>query len=42
MTSHYTRGYVITLHDFGGVLGQPLDRFLLGSQNSWSRLLAHV
>jgi hypothetical protein len=30
MASHYTRGSVTTLHDFGGVLGRPLD-FLLGS-----------
>ena len=28
MTSCYTSGYVTTLHDFGGVLGQPLDTFL--------------
>jgi hypothetical protein len=27
MTSHYPRGCVTTLHDFGGVLGQPLDTF---------------
>ena len=27
MTSHYTRGSVTTLHDFGGVLGRPLDAF---------------
>jgi len=25
MTSHYTLRYVTTLHDFGGVLGRPLD-----------------
>ena len=29
MASHYTRGSMTTLHDFGGVLG----RFLLGSHN---------
>ena len=28
MTSHYTWGPVTTLHDFGGVLGGPLDAFL--------------
>jgi hypothetical protein len=33
MTSHYTWGSVTTLHDFGGVLGRPLDTFLLGSHN---------
>ena len=27
MTSHYTWGPVPTLHDLGGVLGQPLDTF---------------
>jgi hypothetical protein len=32
MTSHYTWGSVTTVHDFGGVLGWPLD-FLLGSHN---------
>ena len=31
MASHYTRGSVTALHDFGGVLGRPLDTFLLGS-----------
>ena len=25
MTSHYTWGSMTTLHDFGGVLGRPLD-----------------
>ena len=25
MTSHYTWGHVTTLHDFGSVLGHPLD-----------------
>ena len=33
MTSHYTWGSVTTRHDFGGVLGRPLDAFLLGSHN---------
>jgi hypothetical protein len=33
MTSHYTWVPVITLHDVGGVLGRPLDTFLLGSHN---------
>jgi hypothetical protein len=27
LTSHYTRGSVTTLDDFGGMLGQPLDTF---------------
>ena len=27
MTSHYTWGSVTTLHNFGGVLGRPLDTF---------------
>ena len=27
MTSHYTWEFVGTLHDFGGVLGRPLDTF---------------
>ena len=31
VTSHYNWGSVTTLHDFGGVLGRPLDTFLLGS-----------
>ena len=33
MISHSTRGSVTTLHDFGGVLGQPSDTFRLGSHN---------
>ena len=33
MTSHYTRGSVTILHGVGGVLGRPLDTFLLGSHN---------
>ena len=33
MTSQYTWGSVTTLHDCGGVLGRPLDTFLLGSHN---------
>ena len=34
MTSHYTWGSVTTLlHGFGGVLGRPLNTFLLGSHN---------
>ena len=42
MTSHYTRGSVTTLHDFAGVLGQPLDTFFWALTISWSRLLARV
>jgi hypothetical protein len=33
MTSHYTWGSVTTLHDFGGVLGRPLDNFISGSHD---------
>ena len=32
-TSQYTQGPLTTLHDFGGVLGRPLDIFLLGSHD---------
>ena len=42
MTSHYTWGSVTTLHDFGGVLGRPLDTFFWTLTISWSRLLARV
>ena len=42
MTSHYTRGCVITLHDFGGVLGRPLDTFFWVLTISLSHLLARV
>ena len=42
MTSHYTWGPVTTLHDFGGVLGRPLDTFFGALTISWSRLLARV
>ena len=42
MTSHYTWGSVTTLHDFGGVLGRPLDTFFWALTNSWSWLLARV
>jgi hypothetical protein len=34
VTSHYTWGSVTTLHDFGGVLRQPLETLLLGCHNS--------
>ena len=40
MTSHYTGRSVTTLHDFGGVLGQPLDTFFWALTMSWSQLLA--
>ena len=33
LTSHYTWGSVTTLHDFGSVLGWPLDTFFSGSHN---------
>ena len=39
MTSYYTWGYVTTLHDFGGVLGWPLDTFFWALTISRSRLL---
>ena len=42
MTSHYIWGSVTTLHDFGGMLGQPLDTFFWALTISWSRLLAHM
>ena len=39
MTSHYTWGSVTTLHDFGGVLGRPLDTFFRALTISWSQLM---
>ena len=42
MTSHYTWRSMTMLHDFGGVLGQPLDTFFWALTISWSRLLARV
>ena len=42
MTSHYTWGSVTTLHDFGSVLGRPLDTFFWALTLSWSRLLTCV
>ena len=42
MTSHYTRGSVTTLHEFGSVLERHLDAFFWALTISWSRLLAHV
>ena len=42
MTSHYTWRSVTTLHDFGSVLGRPLDIFFRALTISWSRLLARV
>ena len=39
MTSHYTWGSMTTLHDFGGVLGRPLDTFFWALTMSWSRPL---
>ena len=38
MTSHYTWGSVTTLHNFGGVLGGPLETFFWALTISWSRL----
>ena len=42
MISHYAWGFVTTLHDFGGVLGRPLDTFFWALTISWSRLLGCV
>ena len=42
MASNYTWGSVTALHDFGGVLGRPLNTFVWALTISWSRLLAHV
>ena len=42
MTSHHTWGSVTALHDFGGMLGRPLDTLLWALTISWSRLLAYV
>jgi hypothetical protein len=41
-TSHYTWGSMTTLHDFGGVLGRPLDTFFWALTISWSWLLGRV
>ena len=40
--SQYIWGSVTTLHDFGGVLGRPLETFFWALTISWSRLLARV
>ena len=42
MTSHYTWGSMTTLHDIGGVLGQPLNTFYWALTISWSWLLGCV
>ena len=42
MASRYTWGSVTTLHDIGGVLGQPSDTFFWALAFSWSRLLVRV
>ena len=42
LTSHYTWWSVTTLHDSGGVLGQPLDTFFWALTISWSWLLDRV
>jgi hypothetical protein len=34
--------FVTTLHEFGGVLGWPLDTFFWALTISWSQHLAHV
>ena len=40
--SHYTWESMTALHDFGGVVGRPLDTFIWALTISWSWLLAHV
>ena len=42
MASHYTWRSVTTPHDFGGVLGRPLDTSVWALTSSWSWLLACV
>jgi hypothetical protein len=42
MTSHYAKGSVTTLHEFGGVMGRCLNTFSWALTFSWSRPLAHV
>ena len=42
MTSHYTRGSVTALHDFGGEFGRPLNTFFWALTISRSQLLARV
>jgi hypothetical protein len=42
MTSHHSWGFTITHHDFGGVLGWPLDTLFWALTISWSRFLAQV
>ena len=42
MTSHYTRGFLTTPHDFGGEFGRPLDAFFWALTISRSQLLARV
>ena len=42
MTSQDTWGSVTTLHDFGGVLGWPLDIFFWALTILWSQLWARV
>ena len=42
MTPHYTWVSMTAFHDFGGVLGWPLNTFFWALTISWSRLLARV
>ena len=42
MALHYTWGFVTTLHDFGGVLGRPLNTSFWALIISWSRFLGRV
>ena len=42
MSSHYAWGFVTTIHDFGSVLGWPLDTLFWALTISCSRLLACV
>ena len=42
MTSHYTWGSMTTLHNFGGVVGRPVNTLFWALTISWSQLLALV
>jgi hypothetical protein len=42
VTYNFTLHLRTTPHDFGSVLGQPLDTFFWALTISWSRLVAYV
>ena len=42
VTSHYTWGFVTTLHAFEDVSGRPLDTFFLGSHNFMVKIRTRV